>query len=233
MDSIDKDKWQQALQQLNWYELIADDFTKLELTAQKEPDYKKRKAIKNQAYQIVEDALTSDIIFLGAEGPDFDTERKPIDTVVIHHTSNPPGMSLNRLNTIQLIRIYGRYYNNPVSPKERDLKGKPIWSGHFYQGKQVFWGYHWLIRENGETIRLLDDDKIGWHAGNWDINCRSIGICFDDDLIKKEPSIDALKSARRVVSKYKNSKIIGHKDANPNTDCPGEPFYSTWEQKLF
>jgi N-acetyl-anhydromuramyl-L-alanine amidase AmpD len=141
-------------------------------------------------------------------------------------------MTLNRLNAVQLIRIYGRYYNDPTTPKERDIKGQPVWSGHFYNGRQVFWGYHWLIRANGEAIKLLDDDKIGWHAGDWDVNRRSVAVCFDDDLDNKEPSKAALKSTKEIIKYYEpKAELIGHKDAKPTTTCPGALF-SSWKAKL-
>jgi hypothetical protein len=70
-----------------------------------------------------------------------DAERLPIDTVVIHHTSNPPGLSAARLSAIELMRLYGPYFANPPEA-EKYLKGTPIVSGHERDGKQVFWPYH-------------------------------------------------------------------------------------------
>lgn len=228
MYNISKQKWTKALCLPNWYMKILPDFNKLEQLALQEPDYTKRKSLKNQAYQIVEQAFDDNIIPLATTGNNYDEERQEIDTVVIHHTANLPGMSLSRLNTIQLIRIYGkRYYN------DKNLQGKPLWSGHFYNQKQVFWGYHWFIRTDGTALKLLDDNLIGWHSGNWDTNKRSIGICFDDYLKDKEPTTEALLSAKQIIRKYKRVKIIGHHDSNPKTNCPGLLFDNVWKRKLY
>lgn len=224
---IDKQKWINALNQPNWYEILLPEFNELELLASKEADYHKRKAIKNQAYQIIEDALNNNIIRLAEKGLDFDTERLPIDTVVIHHTANLPGMHLQRLNAIQLLRIYSRKYYNDIT-----TRGLPVWSGHFYHGRQVFWGYHWFIKNDGSVIKLLDNTAIGWHAGDWNINRRSIGICFDDDLTNKEPTPEAIFAVNEILGSYKHFKLIGHKDVNPSTSCPGSLFESNWKVKF-
>jgi hypothetical protein len=233
---IDSDYWKKTLTKHDWYLILADDFKRLEQVSEqqkKEPDYKR---IKREAYQLVEDAVQNGTLPMSSKGPDLDSERKTIDTIVIHHTKNPPGMTLERLNAIQLLRIYGRYYANPTDEREKNFKGKPVWSGHFYNDQQVFWGYHWLIREDGSTEHILNDNYIGWHAGNWDINTRSIGICVDDSLTNKEPSDTVIKSlAELIKSNYANitsENIVGHCDVNKKTECPGHLFHESWQHKL-
>jgi hypothetical protein len=237
MDSyIDESLWRQCLSQPNWYELLASDFKRLEDLAAKEVDYNKRKRIKDEAYGLVEQALVHNTIPLASVGPDLDAERQPIDTIVIHHTKNQPGMTLARLNAMQLLRIYGMYYNNPSDPRETEFKGQPIWSGHFQNEQQLFWGYHWLIRNDGQVNNLLNDLAIGWHAGNWDVNKRSIAVCIDDDLTESEPKDAVLESiADLIESKYPyidKARIIGHSDANSSTECPGNSFHDVWRAKL-
>ena len=233
---IDEKFWNNALKKDNWYELIADDFKRIENIASKVSDYTKRKRIKREAYQLVEKAVKEGGIALAIDGPNLDEERKLIDTIVIHHTKNRPSMTLERLNAIQLIRIYGMYYANPTDPRESYFKGKPIWSGHFFKGEQVFWGYHWLIREDGLAEHILDDKYVGWHAGNWDVNTRSIGICIDDDLSEKEPNINVINSIADLIrlkySHIDHQNIVGHLDININTDCPGHLFYEDWRLKI-
>lgn len=53
------------------------------------------------------------------------TQRKTIDTVVIHHTSNPPGLRRKRLSAIELVHLYGPYFIEPRSKQDAYLKGRP------------------------------------------------------------------------------------------------------------
>lgn len=234
---INEDFWRKSLSQPNWYLLLNDDFKRLEQLAENESDYAKRKQIKNMAYSLVEEAVKDGRLPMAETGDNLDAERQqPIDTVVIHHTKNKPGMTLERLNAMQLLRIYGLYFANPTDPKEKHLKGQPIWSGHFYKSKQVFWGYHWLIHENGASEQILDDKYIGWHAGNWDINTRSVGICIDDDLSDKEPSESVIEAVANVIKQnYPDvdlSRVFGHCEVYDRTECPGQLFLGSWKQRL-
>jgi hypothetical protein len=233
---IDEAYWRQALSKPNWYLLLKDDFERLEKLAEKEEDYAKRKQIKGIAYSLVEEAVRSGRLPMAESGDNLDVERKTIDTIVVHHTKNKPGMTLDRLNAVQLLRIYGRYFANPTNPKEKPLKGQPIWSGHFYHSSQVFWGYHWLIREDGSSEQILDDNYVGWHAGNWDINTRSVGICLDDDLSDKKPSKTVIQAVANTIKQhYPNvnpTKILGHCEVNNSTECPGRLFLESWKREL-
>lgn len=234
---IDEDFWWSSLGKPDWYTRLADDFEHLEKLAKQHEQEPAHKQIKGEAYAIVEKAIRVGHIPLASSGDNFDEERRQIDTIVIHHTKNKPGMTLERLNAIQLLRIYGRYYANPTDIQQQHLRGRPVWSGHFYNDEQVFWGYHWLIRENGTCEHILKDEYIGWHAGNWDINTRSIGICIDDDLSNKSPAESVLTVITELISKrypgISTDHIIGHRDANPQTVCPGQLFRSEWQKKLF
>jgi hypothetical protein len=227
--------WQAAFPKPDWYLDVIDQFKRLEDLALQEPDYDKRKQIKGPMYQAVATALREGRITLATEGDDNDAARQPIDMVVIHHTKNRPGMTLELLNGEHLLRVYALYYVN-LSHQDLHVKGQPIWSGHFYQGKQVFWSYHWLVRQDGSTERILDDKYIGWHAGNYPVNCRSVALCIDDDLTSSSPSdqvLDALASViRQQYPQVPLSGIVGHRDVNDQTMCPGELFHSLWRGKL-
>jgi N-acetyl-anhydromuramyl-L-alanine amidase AmpD len=123
------------------------------------------------------------------------------------------------------------------SYKNEDYKEyfrKPISSGHYLEGKQVFYPYHWVLWDDGRKKRLLKDEEIGWHCGNWNFNCRSIAICFLNNFVKKrEPTEKSIKSVKEIIAKYnvKKEKIFGHREINPNTICPGENF-DQWKRKL-
>jgi N-acetyl-anhydromuramyl-L-alanine amidase AmpD len=110
------------------------------------------------------------------------------------------------------------------------LEGRPIFSGHERDDKQVFWPYHWLIRNDGHAERLLSDSEIGWHAGNWDINCRSIAIALDNAYEKGRPSDLVLWAvAALIVNRYEQvpiTRVLGHREVNERTTCPSELFLS-------
>ncbi len=228
---IDKKFWENSLKKLDWYSLLQNDFNRLEELAKDEKDYDKRKLIKKDAYNSIIATIKNDSLPIAKTGDNLDIKRKPIDTIVIHHTNNKPDMTLEKLNAMHLMILYGKYYAN----KSKKTK-QPVWSGHFYNDQQVFWGYHWLIRSDGTTQQILKDNYIGWHAGNWDINTRSIGICIDDDLNDKEPSLVVIKSiAKLIKDNYPDvslNKVIGHCDVYKKTKCPGRLFRESWRQKL-
>lgn len=236
MKYLNEAYWREALTKPDWYMILSDDFTRLEKLAVQQTDAPDHKEIKREAYGLIEEALRNGTLPLASNGDNLDEQRRPIDTIVIHHTKNQPGMTLDRLNAMQLLRIYGKYFANPADKKETHLKGHSIWSNHFYKDRQVFWVYHWLVRSDGAPEHILDDKYIGWHAGNWDINTRSIAICVDDDLSDKEPSEAVISSIAKLINNYyptvEHDAIVGHCGINTKTECPGHLFHEIWRQKL-
>lgn len=229
---FDKQKWREAAQRPDGYLQIVDDYKSLMKQAD-EADEETEKKIKEEVYSFTEELLETDQFYLAREGYNFDADRQPVDTIVVHHTSGEPGMRLSRLNAMHLVRLYVPNYANPTLEKEKHLQGKPIYSGHFNNEKQVFYAYHWLVRRDGTAERLLDDNEVGWQAGNWDMNCRSVAVCFDDDLTEKEPTSEALESAVGIINTYyKGLEIIGHREVNPKTECPGNLFLTEWKNEL-
>ncbi len=196
--------------------------------------------IKKHVYDFFEKHLSTGDIALGDSGKDFDKERKSIDAIVIHHTHNSPGISPERLSAITLVRLYATFYTDPYLDEDRDIKGKPIYSGHFRNGKQVFYPYHWIVRTNGEVERLLSDDEIGWQAGNWDINCRSVAIVLDNNYEDSIPSDEEISSIVKIIednySFVSKDRIFGHKEINKNTTCPSNLFLlgdkKGWKEKI-
>ena len=103
---------------------------------------------------------------------------------------------------------------------------------------------HFLINNKGTIYRLVEDNRIAWHAGKsyWgkhkDINQNSIGI----ELVNKghrlgyenfkRRQIDSLiKICSVLIKKYKINKrnIVGHSDIAPLRKIdPGEKF--PWEK---
>lgn len=195
---------------------------------------------KQTLYDFFELHLSEGDFALGCGWGENDGQRMPIDTVIIHHTALPPGLSAARLSAIQLTRLYAPYFaDRPEVFKH--LKGQPIFSGHERKGKQVFWPYHWLIRNDGKVERLLSDSEIGWHAGNWNINCRSVTITFDNDFENSAPSGTVLQAAvALILNQYGQvpiTRIFGHREINVKTTCPSNLFLSSagvkgWKSEL-
>ena len=234
---IDESFWRQTLLEADWYLKLGEDFRRLEKLAERARaegrDGAEVKAIKRAAYSLVESALKEGKIALAETGEDFDRERRPIDTIVIHHTKNPPGLPLDRLNAMHLLRLYAPHY-----AADSALRGQPIWSNHFRDGRPVFYGYHWLIRADG-CQRLLEDNQIGWHAGCWHINTRSLAVAIDDDLTDKEPSRTTLGVIAELIKRdyayVASHLVIGHCEVLARSKVvnnPGKLFRSRWKQKL-
>ncbi len=229
---FDEAYWRQAIKKPDWYiEAVA-----LMSRAKKELKGEELDELKKQVRGFFEAALLNGEINLAKTGPNLDEQRLPIDTIVIHHTSSEPGYKLPFLNAVQMLNIYAPYFVNPTDEREKDLKGTPLWSGHFKDGKPVFWGYHWLMRMDGSFEKLLEDEQIGWQAGNWEVNRRSVAICLDNDYENKDPEPVVLQKLAKFIKKQypqvEPERVIGHREANPKTICPGKNFLTTWKPLL-
>jgi len=102
---------------------------------------------------------------------------------------------------------------------------------------------HYLIKDNGEIIKIVPDLFIAWHAGksSWknykSLNLNSIGIEitnpgheFGYKKFSKKQILTLLKLSKFLIKKYKiNPKnILGHSDIAPKRKKdPGEKF--PWE----
>ena len=235
-----KARWEQLFKNPDWYLTIVPEITELRKSFEGKSDAE-QDACKNELYDFFELHLRNGDIALEKNPPNTDAERKPIDTIIVHHTSNLSGMSKERLSGMELMRLYAPYFYEPKIEMDKWIKGKPIYSGHTRDGQQVFWPYHWFIRKDGATERLLEDNEIGWQAGNWDINCRSVAICFDGDYENSKPSEIELKAAVKIIKEYYPSvlreRIFGHREINQKTTCPSNLFLSMddrlgWKEEL-
>jgi hypothetical protein len=151
------------------------------------------------------------------------------DTLVIHHTAMAPGMTWQQLSELQLKNVYMPRYtcdcDDPV------VRGQPPHSGHYrlIKGRlqEVFYAYHFIIRQNGSMEALLGVHEVGWHAGNWDVNLRSVAICFDGDFSTARPPESALIACAGLMNGLAKSHpiqyLMGHYEAmaEGKTACPG------------
>jgi len=102
---------------------------------------------------------------------------------------------------------------------------------------------HYLIKKNGEIVKIVPDLYIAWHAGksSWgrskSLNQNSIGIeitnpghAFIYKKFSKKQISSLLKISKFLIKKYKISlnNILGHSDIAPERKKdPGEKF--PWE----
>ncbi len=154
------------------------------------------------------------------------------DTIFIHHTAWEPNATWQRLSEEQKKRLYDARY--AIADKDPFVQGEPSHSGHYrlVDGKlvEVFYAYHWIVRQDGKVERLLDDREVGWHAGNWAENMRSVGIVFDGDYSKKPPPKKALKAAAKLIQQYVQqyptiTRLKAHQDVR-KTECPGAWYHA-------
>ena len=193
------------------------------------------KAWRQQLYQLVGEMLARNEIPLADTGPNLDIERRAIDTFIIHHTEEEPDISLDTLSAIGLLRQYSPHYLDDDVLGHR-VRGQPVWSGHFRAGRMVFFAYHWLIRQDGTCERLLEDSAIGWHAGNWEINTRSVGIALSGNYEHARPPAAQLAATAHVLQTYyptfARERVLGHRELRADLTCPGEFFLHGWRQEL-
>lgn len=209
-------RWQENLSRLDWYFCLEDDIRRYLFHSPKS-DLERR--VRWTLYDLVADGLEKGKVGLGKEGINWDAERKPIEFTVIHHSGTDPDISIFRLSAMGLLRLYVPVYlNQKEYPQAYE---KPIHSHHWRNDEQVFYTYHWLIRPDGTMERLLEDHQIGWHCGNWTINCASVGICLAGNYSLKEPTSSALLSLKKLLKTYSPVKVMPHHAINSRTRCPG------------
>ena len=99
---------------------------------------------------------------------------------------------------------------------------------------------HYLVKEDGEVIQLVDEEKRAWHAGKsyWrgitDVNSASVGIEIvnpghefgyrpfpDEQIASVIPLVADIKDRHGVG----RGNIVGHRDVAPaRKEYPGELF---------
>ena len=239
---INTQRWEGVIKKPDWYLSIISE---LEIILQQslKLSESEKKRLKYKIYSFFEEHLNNDDIALGNEIGIWDVGRKPIDTIIIHHTELPSGLTKESLSAIELLRLYARYYAKPYDERDATVSGKAISSGHVRNGKQVFYPYHWIVRMDGTTERLLEDSEIGWHAGNWEVNRRSIAIVVDNDYNEARPEGVVLQSIAGLIHSYYKDvlkeRIYGHCEVRflGPTTCPSKLFlskdaYRGWKEDL-
>lgn len=233
LDILNKEKLSKIVSKSDWYLELKDFLTEHFYINSKDKDNKSKEWLKESLRfeLLMYELLQEGKINLNTFKLGLDKGRATIDTIVIHHSSRKPDEDIAITGeALSLIRIYSRDFSN----KENRYYGKAITSDHFNNGKMTFMPYHYVIWPDGSTKQYLQDENVGKHSGNYEFNCRSIAICFHEDLLNKEPSTSALKAAKNIIQKYNPKYILGHRDISSNTTCPGDLFLGEngWKQAL-
>lgn len=230
---FDKEYWKENLRHPDWYLKLQKDLNEIFFPVVH--DNSILKAYRHQVYDLVEEMLAKGQVPLAQKGPNFDSQRKKIDTIIIHHSEEDPYLSPFKISAIGLIRLYTpKFLSNDFLGYR--LKGLPIWSGHFYNNQQVFFGYHWCVYPDGKAEQWLDDEKIGLQSGVWDTNTRSVGIVLAGNYEHSIPPVSQIQSVAKIIkdqySSIDKSKILGHLEVKEGRTCPGDKFLGGWKNTL-
>ncbi|MFA4930799.1 MAG: peptidoglycan recognition family protein [Patescibacteria group bacterium] len=128
---------------------------------------------------------------------------RSIDTIVVHHSVTDPNNK-----DIWAVSVGGHDY----------VPGLYI-AGQEYKGN-----YHYLVYFDGEVKNPIPEERYTYHCGVFDVNLRSLAICFIGDYSFIQPSYAALVAARELIGnikqRYPIANIYGHKELFA-TACPG------------
>jgi hypothetical protein len=243
-----RENWEQYLQQPDWY-IHLEPFLQKWIYSYVHGD-NRVKAVREPFYLLVADMFESGEIPLASNKPDFDKPRRrrikeklpPIDTLIVHHSEADVGEHMNEqpklLNAIGAIRQYAFEF-----AKDPELRGKPIWSGHFTdEGRQVFSAYNGVITPDGSLHWLLEDKErqyMLWHAGG-EINDRSAALVVVGNYEHSTPPIDQIDGLANAIRgnyndvSFDTAHILGHREVNSARTCPGDQFLGEngWKNKL-
>jgi LysM repeat protein len=93
---------------------------------------------------------------------------------------------------------------------------------------------HYVVDDNGAVTQMVPDADTAWHAGNWDYNCRSIGIENAGFTAENDISDTHMKAlaalCRSLCDRYGIPKdrqhIIGHVEVPQSTHTDPGHFFS-------
>lgn len=108
-------------------------------------------------------------------------------------------------------------------------------NGNYFKNNVVETSAHYFV-DDTTVVRSVADKNIAWHAGDWDINCRSIGIEIAGSTTECTGKTleNVILLAQRLMKKYniKKDRVIRHYDANGKI-CPGFWCGSAAKDKLW
>ena len=131
---------------------------------------------------------------------------RSVTTVVVHHTAGTMSNDIRQVVS-EINRLHSRKFGK---------MGKSL-------GLTI--SYHYLITPDGKVWRTRDLEDVGYHAGNWNVNLHSIGVCLVGNFEKYRPTRAQVQSLDRLVRRLRSergiSKVIPHSYCRA-TLCCGE-----------
>lgn len=100
-------------------------------------------------------------------------------------------------------------------------------NGRYFQGADRKASAHYFVDEL-ETVRSVKEEDTAWHAGSWEMNCRSVGVemCSKKDgegkyYIPQATVQNAAKLVRELMQSYAVSaeNVLRHYDVT-GKNCP-------------
>jgi hypothetical protein len=167
-----------------------------------------------------------------------------IRKVIVHHTVTRP-RSWDEYNALGMLRLYVPVYAG--TGFLIDDQHQPVSSGHYMRRpwslrwEEVFWGYHFMVDPKGRTRRVLKDKHTGFNASDYPTNCIGIGVALEGDYSEKDPPEAMIEAVARVVRRYPNVEVIGHREVivgatgqRVDIVCPGNTFEGErgWKQRI-
>ena len=141
----------------------------------------------------------------------------PIDLLVIHHISLPPG----RFSGDAVRDLFLNQLEVQTDPFYAQLLGLKV-SAHFF------------IRRSGQLLQFVACDQRAWHAGKSSFEGRkkcndfSIGIELEGDgehqFTKRQYARLALLT-KRLLARYPLKNIVGHSDIAPGRKTDPGPYF--------
>jgi N-acetyl-anhydromuramoyl-L-alanine amidase len=141
----------------------------------------------------------------------------PIDLLVIHHISLPPG----EFGGPGIVDLFTNRLDPAVHPFYSSIAGRRV-SAHF------------LIRRDGELIQFVPCGRRAWHAGesSWQSRsrCNDFSIGVELEGTGESPYTDAQYErlaalTRALKARYPIAHIVGHSDVAPGRKGdPGPSF---------
>jgi len=92
-------------------------------------------------------------------------------------------------------------------------------------------GYHYVIQEDGKFKNGRPLFWVGAHCLRY--NSCSVGICL---IGEDEFSPDQMNSLELVIlaclQQFPSAEVVGHRDLDPNKECPGFDVKSWWGNRF-
>ncbi len=169
---------------------------------------------------------------------DGNREKEP-DYMIIHHTAGREMINSTELEVQDYFDTTGKNRGYESVRTKRGSKTIRSYHTHPSRKKETFAQAQYAVHkydidsnQYGWRLVLLMKkpfENVAWHAGNWEINKRSIGIEICGNYKDKKINDNALFLIADKFQWYFNRcrdrgvrlKLAGHKDY-ANTSCPGQ-----------